>query len=176
MTEAEYQAYLDTCYELLWVMQLLHQIDVLQESPIQVFTDSQSGRALAHSLAFHGRPKHIEVHYHFVRELVKSQVINLAYCPTQENVAELFTKPPSRQAIDQLLGRLNVGLSEVLESGSSRHPLSFIFILSSSFSLENMSFFLLSHHSLNASSLSQFSKIFPLIPHLLYRLGSTRVT
>ena len=109
MTEAEYQAYLDTCYELLWVMQLLHQIDVLQESPIQVFTDSQSGRALAHSLAFHGRPKHIEVHYHFVRELVKLEVINLAYCPAQENLVDLFTKPFPRQVIDKIINQFNVG-------------------------------------------------------------------
>ena len=84
-------------------MQLFYHISVLQDSPIVVFTDSQSACALAHSFAFHGRTKHIEVHYHFVRELVKSQVINMAYCPTQENVADLFTKPLPRQAIDQLL-------------------------------------------------------------------------
>ena len=90
-------------------MQLFSHIGVFQDSPITVFTDSQSARALAHSSAYHGRTKHIEVHYHFVCELVKSQVINLAYCPTQENVADLFTKPLPRQAIDQLLDRLNVG-------------------------------------------------------------------
>ena len=83
---------MDTCCELLRLMQLFSHIGVLQDSPIAVFTDSQSARALAHSSAFHGRTKHIEVHYHFVRELVRSQVINLAFCPTQENVADLFTK------------------------------------------------------------------------------------
>ena len=53
MKEAEYQAYLDTCCELLWLMQLFCHIDVLQGSPIQVFSDSQSAHALAHSSAFH---------------------------------------------------------------------------------------------------------------------------
>ena len=91
--EVEYRAYLDTCCELLWLMQLFYHIGVLQDSPIAVFTNIQSARTLAHSSAFHGRTKHIEVHYHFVRELVNSQVIILAYCPTQENVADLFTKP-----------------------------------------------------------------------------------
>ena len=76
----------------------------------RIATNSQSARALAHSLAFHDRPKNMEVHYQFVCELLKSQIINLAYCPAQENVADLFTKPLSRQSIDQLLGRLNVGL------------------------------------------------------------------
>jgi hypothetical protein len=108
-TEAEYRAYLDTCCELLWTMQLLYHIGVSQNSPIQIFNDSQSARALAHSSAFHGRTKHIEVHYHFVRELVQSQVINLVYCPSHENVADLFTKPLPRQSIDHLLDRLNVG-------------------------------------------------------------------
>ena len=95
-TEVEYQAYLDTCCESLCIVLY---ISVLQDFCIEVFTNNRSTRTLAHRLAFHGRTKHIEVYYHFVRELVKSQVINLAYCP-QESVANLFTKPLSRQTID----------------------------------------------------------------------------
>ena len=90
-------------------MQLFSHIGVLQDSPIAVFTNNQSVCALAYSSAFHGRTKHIEVHYHFFRELVKSQFIDLAYCPTQDNLVDLFTKTLPRQAIDQLLGRFNVG-------------------------------------------------------------------
>ena len=110
LTEAEYRAYLDTCCELLWLMQLFYHVGVLQDSPIAVYTVSQSARALAHSSTFHGRTKHIEVHYHFVRELAKSQVINLAYCPTQENVADYLLshfqgKPLISSSVDSMLDR-----------------------------------------------------------------------
>ena len=99
-SEVEYRAYLDTCCEWQRSMQLFYHIGVLQDSPIAIFTDNQSAHALAHCSAFHGRTKHVEVHYHFVCELIKSQVINLSYCPSQEDVVDLFTKPLPRQAID----------------------------------------------------------------------------
>ena len=47
-------------------MQLFYHIQVLQDSSIEVSTDSQSAHALAYSSAFHGRIKHIGVHYYFV--------------------------------------------------------------------------------------------------------------
>ena len=65
LTKVEYRAYLDTC-DLLWLMHLFSHLGVLQDTPISVFTDNQNARALAHSSAFHGRTKHIEVQYHLV--------------------------------------------------------------------------------------------------------------
>ena len=50
--------------------------------------------------------KHIEVHYCFVRDLVNSQVINLAYCPTQENVALTYLKVPLHLIFERLLSCL----------------------------------------------------------------------
>ena len=68
-------------------------------------------RALAHSSAFHGRTKHIEVHYHFVRELVNSQVINLAYCQVLKKMWLIYLlspfqgKPLISSSIDSMLDR-----------------------------------------------------------------------
>jgi hypothetical protein len=39
---------------------------------------------------YHARSKHIEAHYHFVREKKQSKEIDLIYCNTNENVAEIF--------------------------------------------------------------------------------------
>ena len=41
---------------------------------------------------FHDRTKHIEVHYHYVRERLSAGEINLVYVTTQDNLADLFTK------------------------------------------------------------------------------------
>ena len=69
-------------------MQLLYYIGVYQDSLIQVYIDNQSARALVQSSEFHGRADHIEVHCHFVHELVESHVTNLVYCPSKNNVAD----------------------------------------------------------------------------------------
>ena len=44
----------------------------------------------------HSRTKHIDVQHHFIREKVEEEVIELRYCPTQEMVADVFTKALAR--------------------------------------------------------------------------------
>ena len=41
---------------------------------------------------FHGHTKHIEIKYHFIRELVSNGVVQLKYCPTVEMMADMLTK------------------------------------------------------------------------------------
>jgi hypothetical protein len=41
---------------------------------------------------FHTRTKHIEVHYHFIREKVLAGEIDLIYVSTEDQVADIFTK------------------------------------------------------------------------------------
>ena len=56
-----------------------------------IFTDSQSALVVARNPVFHACTKHIEVHYHYVRERFFAREINL-YVPAQDNLADLFTK------------------------------------------------------------------------------------
>jgi len=41
----------------------------------------------------HGRSKHIDIRFHFLRELVKDGLDELITCSTQEQVADILTKP-----------------------------------------------------------------------------------
>ena len=47
---------------------------------------------MANNPIFYARTKHIEVHYHYVREKVLVGDIDLVYVSTQEQVADIFTK------------------------------------------------------------------------------------
>ena len=75
-------------------------LGVGQPSATTIFTESQSTLAVVRNRVFHARTKHIEVHYHYVRERLSAGEISLAYVPTQDNLADLFTKALSREKLE----------------------------------------------------------------------------
>ena len=54
--------------------------------------DNQSAIRLAENLVFHPRTKHVEVYYHFIREKVLMEEIEMRQVKTEEQIAYLFTK------------------------------------------------------------------------------------
>ncbi|XP_020982453.1 uncharacterized mitochondrial protein AtMg00810-like [Arachis duranensis] len=50
-------------------------------------------RILRYIKVFHGRSKHIDIRVHKIRELVNEKEVMIEYCPTEEQVADIFTKP-----------------------------------------------------------------------------------
>ena len=95
--EIEYRASFTITVECVWLRHLLADLGVAQSSAITIFTDSQSALVVARNLVFHARTKHIEVHYHYVRERFSVGEIILAYVHTQENIGDLFTKALPRE-------------------------------------------------------------------------------
>ena len=59
---------------------------------MRIDCDSQSAIFLAKNPAYHSRAKHIDVQYHFVRDMVESMKVLLEKVDTLENVADLLTK------------------------------------------------------------------------------------
>lgn len=56
----------------------------------------------------HARTKHIKVHYHFIREKVQSKEIDLTYCPTGEQVADILTKPLGKDKFQILRDKIGL--------------------------------------------------------------------
>ena len=98
--EAEYRAAFTATVECVWLRRLMVDLDVGQDSRTTIFTDSQSALAVARNRVFHARTKHIEVHYHYVRERFSAGEISLAYVPTQDNIVDLFTKALPREKFE----------------------------------------------------------------------------
>lgn len=59
----------------------------------QIFCDNNSAIKLSKNPVLHGRCKHIDVRYHFLRDLTKDEVIDLIFCRSEDQVADIFTKP-----------------------------------------------------------------------------------
>ena len=91
--DAEYRVPFTTTVECVWLKRLcVADLGVGQPSATTIFTDNQSTLAVVRNLVFHTCTKHIEVHYHYVKERLSTSEISLAYMPTQDNLVDLFTK------------------------------------------------------------------------------------
>ena len=91
-TEAEYRGAAVAACEVAWLRKLLVDLCVEVPHKIVIYCDNLSSIQLARNPVFHARTKHIEVHYHFIRERVLAGDIDLVYVGTDEQVADIFTK------------------------------------------------------------------------------------
>ena len=57
-----------------------------------MFVDNEGAIALANNPLSSARTKHIDVRFHFIRELVRSKTISVKYVPTKEQHADILTK------------------------------------------------------------------------------------
>ena len=103
-TEAEYIAASDSSREAIWLRYLASELTGTPLSkPTLLRCDNQSAIKLVdNSDMFHARTKHIDIRYHFIRELVDDKKIRLEYCPTNEMAADLLTKPLPRARLAAL--------------------------------------------------------------------------
>jgi len=78
--------------EIAWLRKLLRDLGLHVDIQVVIYCDNLSSIQLARNLVFHARTKHIEVHYHFIREKVLAGEIDLIYVSTEDQVADIFTK------------------------------------------------------------------------------------
>ena len=108
--EAEYMALSSAAQEAVWLRQLMAELGQPPETATTIFEDNQSPIAMTKNPQFHGRAKHIAIKYHFIREQVSNGMIELKYCPTNQMLADMFTKALSREQFSKL--RSQAGIME----------------------------------------------------------------
>ena len=90
-TEAEYMAMTEAMKEAIWLQGLLDDLGVDQDL-LKINCDSMSAIYLAKNQVYHARTKHIDVRFHFVREILDEGDIELLKIHTSENPADMLTK------------------------------------------------------------------------------------
>ena len=65
----------------------------LRYNKIPIFCDNQSAIAMIENPVQHSMTKHISIRYHFIREHVEEGNIELHFVPTDQQLADIFTKP-----------------------------------------------------------------------------------
>lgn len=107
-TEAEYRALAITAAKITWMCKLLKDLHIpLYQCPT-IWDDNQSAMAIAMNPIFHARTKHIEVDYHYVRELIQRKLLRLQYIHTTDQLADIFTKGLSTVRFQTMQSKLQV--------------------------------------------------------------------
>ena len=60
---------------------------------------------------YHGRSKHIDIKFHFVREKIASNIIELKYCKSDNMIADILTKGLGRTKFEEL--RVKIGMKQI---------------------------------------------------------------
>jgi hypothetical protein len=78
-TESEYKALANASTELTWIQTLLGDLCVKSPRPPILFCDNIGATYLASNPIYHARTKHIEIDYHFVRDMVASKALDVQF-------------------------------------------------------------------------------------------------
>ena len=74
----------------------------LSQDTMVVYCDNSNAIDISKNPVQHSRTKHIEIRYHFIRDLVERKVVVLEYIPTDRQNANIFTKPLDRSKFESL--------------------------------------------------------------------------
>ncbi|CAL1383544.1 unnamed protein product [Linum trigynum] len=91
-TEAEYRSMSEVASELVWLRRFFAEFGLDCRVPIRLYAYNTSAIRIATNLVLHDLTKHIEVHVHYIRQLVNDGVIELVYITSEDQTADLLTK------------------------------------------------------------------------------------
>ncbi|KAL0298983.1 UNVERIFIED_CONTAM: Copia protein [Sesamum radiatum] len=97
--EAEYVACTSAVQEAIWLRRFLKSLHILHvDDAVVIYCDNTAAIAYAKDPKYHGRTKHIDTRYHFIRDSIAQGEVVLRHIPTNDMIADPFTKPLHRDA------------------------------------------------------------------------------
>jgi hypothetical protein len=106
--EEEYIALSVAIREAVWLHKLLTKLLDHEMDPTIIHYDNQSCVKLSENLVFHDRSKHIEIKYHYIRDMVQRKTIHMQYLSTHEQIVDTFTKPLAKTKFKYFRERLGL--------------------------------------------------------------------
>nr|GEV49174.1 retrovirus-related Pol polyprotein from transposon TNT 1-94 [Tanacetum cinerariifolium] len=106
-TEAEYIALSGYCAQILWMRSQLTDYGLIFNK-IPLYYDNKSAIALCCNNVQHSGSKHIDMRYHFIKEQVENEVVELYFVTTDYQLADIFTKALPRERLAFLIDKLGM--------------------------------------------------------------------
>jgi transposase InsO family protein len=105
--EAEYISAASCCTQLLWMKHQLEDYQIIANS-IPIYCDNTAAICLSKNPILHSRAKHIEIKHHFIRDYVQKGILDIQFIDTENQWADIFTKPLTVERFDFIKKNLNM--------------------------------------------------------------------
>ena len=86
----------------IWLRKLMFDLALIQEKPIPIHCDNKSTVLIAKNPMLHGRTKHFKIKFHIVREAQSELKILLIQCSSEDQLADILTKPLSGNIFEKM--------------------------------------------------------------------------
>ncbi|KAK9114554.1 hypothetical protein Syun_021351 [Stephania yunnanensis] len=105
--EAEYVSAGSCCAQVLYVKQQLEDYQILVGCA-EIYCDNTSAINISKNPVLRSRTKHIEIRHHFLRDHVQKGDVKLIHVPTEDQLADIFTKPLPREQFSKIRRELGM--------------------------------------------------------------------
>ena len=92
-------------------------IDLISSWMLLVYCDNQSCVKLLKNLVFHDKSNHIEIKYHYIRDMVQRGAVKLQYVAMDEQIVDVLMNPLARVIFEYFKEKLGVLQTEFLSKG-----------------------------------------------------------
>ncbi|KAM1699812.1 hypothetical protein ACFX2K_031115 [Malus domestica] len=113
--EAKYISASEATAQAIWLRFVLEDFGEMQTEATPVHCDNTAAIAITKNPVFHQKNKHIDRRYHFIKNALQEGIIDLVYCPTNEQVADIFTKALTNDRFNYLREMLGVKSAQNLK-------------------------------------------------------------
>ena len=113
-TEAEFCAMSKGIDEVMWIRNLLEELQIPYIMPVAIRCDNKSAISIAHDPVYHDRMKHVNIDRFYIQDHLEQGILKIEHVPSEEQCADIFTKGLSTKAMTHLISKL--GLSSIHSS------------------------------------------------------------
>lgn len=107
-TEAKYCSLTHTTAELIWLQTLIRELGFQLHCPPILWCDNLGATYLTSNLVYHSRTKHLDIDFHFIRDRVAAQTLQVSFCNSTNQLANnVFTMPLVAHRFSSLRVSLN---------------------------------------------------------------------
>ena len=106
-TKAKYMVISDCSRQAIWIKTLIKELRIKIRS-IPIYGDNQGSIFIASNAVQESHTKHIDIHYHYIPELVVAKEVEIQFMPGEMNPADMFTKNLQKIKFTQFQNQLGL--------------------------------------------------------------------